>query len=285
MQIYRTFIYASMLKLKAMNLTWCVCWLLVSFLHLISLPGNNGSNIVEVPRYVTAAAAPAPTLEVPRTVTAAAAPAPPLEVPTYITAAVPPDRPSTVPTYITAAVPPDRPSTVPTYITAAVPPSEVSSTPVLINPPNLAPAPSEFPNTTVSVPRRQRKTMKRFIITLVSSIGAFFGLCVIVSVCVFLSRKKRGTGEIEEDYLDQMPGMPARFTYEELKALEGLVDIERNLDYKFWIPPVRRTIEEVGHEEGGIGATTTVLPSKLSGPRSESREGDWWGGERVIHMR
>ncbi|PSR95433.1 G-type lectin S-receptor-like serine/threonine-protein kinase [Actinidia chinensis var. chinensis] len=236
MQIYRTFIFASMLKLKAMDLTWCVCWLLVSFLHLTSLPGNNGSNIVEVPRYVTAAAAPAPTLEVPRNVsyvTATAAPAPPLEVPTYITAAVPPDRPSTVPTYITAAVPPDRPSTVPyitaavppdrpsmvpTYITAAVPPSEVSSTPVLINSPNLAPAPSKFPNTPVAVPRRQRKTMKRFIITLVSSIGAFFGLCVIVSVCVFLSRKKRGTGEIEEDYLDQMPGMPMRFTYEELKV-------------------------------------------------------------------
>ena len=52
-----------------------------------------------------------------------------------------------------------------------------------------------------------------------------------------------------------------------VKALEGLVDIERNLDYKFWIPPVRRTIEVVGHEKGGIGATTTVLPSTLSGPR------------------
>ncbi|XP_057506493.1 G-type lectin S-receptor-like serine/threonine-protein kinase SD2-5 isoform X2 [Actinidia eriantha] len=77
--------------------------------------------------------------------------------------------------------------------------------------------PTAEPRTPVP-PRRGRKTIRRSVIILVSSLGAFFGLCVIIFICVFLSRKKRGIDEIEEDDLDQMPGMPMRFTYEELKV-------------------------------------------------------------------
>lgn len=47
-----------------------------------------------------------------------------------------------------------------------------------------------------------------------STFGGFFVLLIIGSV-VFLKRRK---GKEEEDYLDQVPGLPTRFSYEDLKV-------------------------------------------------------------------
>ena len=47
-----------------------------------------------------------------------------------------------------------------------------------------------------------------------STFGGFFVL-LIIGFVVFLKRRK---GEEEEDYLDQVPGLPTRFSYEDLKV-------------------------------------------------------------------
>ncbi|GMP65354.1 hypothetical protein CsSME_00026181 [Camellia sinensis var. sinensis] len=53
-----------------------------------------------------------------------------------------------------------------------------------------------------------------------------------------------------------------------VKVLEGSVDVENNLDYNFINPVIPRTIAGAGHQEGAIGAASTLLfPSALSGPR------------------
>ncbi|KAL7217043.1 hypothetical protein ACSBR1_028872 [Camellia fascicularis] len=54
-----------------------------------------------------------------------------------------------------------------------------------------------------------------------------------------------------------------------VKVLEGSVDVENNLDYNFINPVIPRTIAGAGHQEGAIGAASTLLfPSALSGPRN-----------------
>lgn len=45
-----------------------------------------------------------------------------------------------------------------------------------------------------------------------------------------------------------------------VKVLEGVMDVEDNLDYNFWSPPVLK-------KEVQVNATTPLLPSLLSGPR------------------
>lgn len=59
----------------------------------------------------------------------------------------------------------------------------------------------------------QRKRLIGFIL------GSFFGLLVLIGILIFFFRKKKGADEIEEDYLDQVPGLPKRFSFEELKVL------------------------------------------------------------------
>ncbi|XP_057508208.1 G-type lectin S-receptor-like serine/threonine-protein kinase SD2-5 isoform X2 [Actinidia eriantha] len=203
-----------MLKHKAMDLTWS------------SRKVFNSTNLAPAPSEVPSTPAQIPAFEVSPPVqtnsTINLAPAPsevpsaPAQIPAFEVSPTPVQTNSTI---NLAPAPSEVPST-PVQInkTVVAPPSGDSPTPVQINSTNLAPAPSEVPNTPAVLPRRGRKKISRFGIALVSGIGAFFGLCVIISICVFLSRKKRETGEIEEDYLDQMPGMPTRFTYEELKV-------------------------------------------------------------------
>ncbi|RWR89197.1 G-type lectin S-receptor-like serine/threonine-protein kinase SD2-5 [Cinnamomum micranthum f. kanehirae] len=49
-------------------------------------------------------------------------------------------------------------------------------------------------------------------------LGAIFGAFLIIGIFVVLVKKRKVTEEEEEDCFDQVPGMPARFTYEELTA-------------------------------------------------------------------
>ncbi|KAF8413696.1 hypothetical protein HHK36_001688 [Tetracentron sinense] len=50
-----------------------------------------------------------------------------------------------------------------------------------------------------------------------SSLGSF-GLFLLIIMGIVFSRKKRYVKEEEEDYLDEVPGMPTRFSYEDLKG-------------------------------------------------------------------
>ncbi|KAF9602826.1 hypothetical protein IFM89_031686 [Coptis chinensis] len=68
----------------------------------------------------------------------------------------------------------------------------------------------------------------RIRVILGSSLGAFFGIFFIITISVVLLRSRNDHQEVlvksgshEEDYLDHVPGMPTKFTYEELKATMG----------------------------------------------------------------
>ncbi|KAL4620634.1 hypothetical protein ACB092_06G169800 [Castanea dentata] len=50
-----------------------------------------------------------------------------------------------------------------------------------------------------------------------STLGAVFGVSLTVGIFLFL-RFTKDYKEIEEDYLDQLPGMPTRYSYEDLKS-------------------------------------------------------------------
>ncbi|XP_057994009.1 G-type lectin S-receptor-like serine/threonine-protein kinase SD2-5 isoform X1 [Hevea brasiliensis] len=73
------------------------------------------------------------------------------------------------------------------------------------------------PTTEAIVPQQKRK--RRSTIILWSSVGIFSGLFLVIGIIVLLVWKKRNADVDEEDYLDQVPGMPTRFSYENLKAL------------------------------------------------------------------
>ncbi|KAL8046833.1 hypothetical protein ABFX02_08G199600 [Erythranthe guttata] len=58
-----------------------------------------------------------------------------------------------------------------------------------------------------------------------SSVGAILGsivgvlfISVVIGSAFFVYRKRRKPDEVEEDYLDHVPGMPTRFSYEQLEA-------------------------------------------------------------------
>ncbi|KAF8006162.1 hypothetical protein BT93_K0467 [Corymbia citriodora subsp. variegata] len=51
-----------------------------------------------------------------------------------------------------------------------------------------------------------------------SSLGALF-IMVIFVVAIVLFVQRRDDNQVEEDYLDQVPGMPNRFTYDDLKTI------------------------------------------------------------------
>ncbi|KAF5949211.1 hypothetical protein HYC85_015168 [Camellia sinensis] len=50
-----------------------------------------------------------------------------------------------------------------------------------------------------------------------------------------------------------------------VEVLEGLVEVENNLDYSFTTPVVPRAITVAGHQVDGNGATTPLFASALSG--------------------
>ncbi|KAL7185255.1 hypothetical protein ACSBR2_027225 [Camellia fascicularis] len=52
-----------------------------------------------------------------------------------------------------------------------------------------------------------------------SSLGAFFVLFFVVASCIFFFKKKQESEDFDEFFVDQVPGMPTRFSYEELRAM------------------------------------------------------------------
>ncbi|KAJ0551707.1 putative protein kinase RLK-Pelle-SD-2b family [Helianthus annuus] len=58
----------------------------------------------------------------------------------------------------------------------------------------------------------------RFAITVGSTIGSFV-LLVTIGVIMYVVYRRKSNEEMEEEYLDQVPGMPNRFSYEELKTV------------------------------------------------------------------
>ena len=63
---------------------------------------------------------------------------------------------------------------------------------------------------------QKKKGHARVIV--VSSLAAFFGVFIFMTTCFFLFRKKKDSIEFEEDYLDQVSGMPTRFSFQDLKS-------------------------------------------------------------------
>ncbi|KAF8413692.1 hypothetical protein HHK36_001684 [Tetracentron sinense] len=66
------------------------------------------------------------------------------------------------------------------------------------------------------VPSKKKKGWS--LIILGSSLGALFCVFLIIGIWVVIFRKNRDAKEDEEDDLDQVPGVPARFSYTDLKA-------------------------------------------------------------------
>nr|POE96326.1 g-type lectin s-receptor-like serine/threonine-protein kinase sd2-5 [Quercus suber] len=52
-----------------------------------------------------------------------------------------------------------------------------------------------------------------------------------------------------------------------VKVLEGVVDVEENLDYNFCNPPIPNPRARVMYNEVNVGSATALLDSVLSGPR------------------
>ncbi|TYH89824.1 hypothetical protein ES332_A13G009700v1 [Gossypium tomentosum] len=99
---------------------------------------------------------------------------------------------------------------------------------------------SQRPSRNPSSPNFPRRKRQNTIVIVGSLLGTIFGVFLIFSF-LFL-RFKNGFQEYEEDYLDNMPGMPNRFSYEELK----------NVTYNF--------SNKLG--EGGFGSVFRgILPS------------------------
>ncbi|KAL7185291.1 hypothetical protein ACSBR2_027258 [Camellia fascicularis] len=71
------------------------------------------------------------------------------------------------------------------------------------------------------IPSQTNSPQKKSQVTIIlgSSFGAFFGVFLVVASCIFLFTKKREFEDFDEFSVDQVPGMPTRFSYEELRAM------------------------------------------------------------------
>jgi hypothetical protein len=74
-----------------------------------------------------------------------------------------------------------------------------------------------------AIPPRQLthdgKKKHPFEIILGSSIASFFVLFLLITIFVFLFWKKENVDEAEEYYLDHVPGMPTRYSHDDLQAI------------------------------------------------------------------
>ncbi|PSR81588.1 G-type lectin S-receptor-like serine/threonine-protein kinase, partial [Actinidia chinensis var. chinensis] len=75
--------------------------------------------------------------------------------------------------------------------------------------------PAAAPTILASHPKKSR----RVTIILGSSLGAFFGVFLITAICFFIYGREKEAKELYNIYLDQVPGMVSRFSYEDLTAM------------------------------------------------------------------
>nr|XP_043612657.1 G-type lectin S-receptor-like serine/threonine-protein kinase SD2-5 [Erigeron canadensis] len=71
---------------------------------------------------------------------------------------------------------------------------------------------------TSSTPQIPRRKSRGTTIVLTSIAGSFLLLLVIVGFIIFIIRKRRWNAKMEEEYIDEVPGMPTRFSYAELRT-------------------------------------------------------------------
>ncbi|KAJ0669735.1 putative protein kinase RLK-Pelle-SD-2b family [Helianthus annuus] len=69
-----------------------------------------------------------------------------------------------------------------------------------------------------STAQKPKKKSRPIAIILSSIIGSSLFLLLVVGFITFLNRKLRSDAQMEEEYIDAVPGLPTRFTYEELKT-------------------------------------------------------------------
>uniref|UniRef100_A0A2N9HRB8 Receptor-like serine/threonine-protein kinase n=1 Tax=Fagus sylvatica TaxID=28930 RepID=A0A2N9HRB8_FAGSY len=72
---------------------------------------------------------------------------------------------------------------------------------------------------TSAVPPQHGKGKHPFEIILGSSVASFFVLFLLITIFVFLFWKKENVDEAEEYYLDHVPGMPTRYSHDDLQAI------------------------------------------------------------------
>ncbi|KAJ0662234.1 putative protein kinase RLK-Pelle-SD-2b family [Helianthus annuus] len=73
----------------------------------------------------------------------------------------------------------------------------------------------------IKVQRSQKPKKSHPIAVIITSIigsSLFMFVVVVVGFITFLNRKLRSDAQMEEEYIDVVPGLPTRFTYEELKT-------------------------------------------------------------------
>ncbi|KAH7861601.1 hypothetical protein Vadar_028213 [Vaccinium darrowii] len=64
-----------------------------------------------------------------------------------------------------------------------------------------------------------QKKSRRGTIVLGSSLGAFFGVCLLVGSCVLIFKRKREPEELDDEFsVHNVPEMPIRFSYNDLKT-------------------------------------------------------------------
>ncbi|KAJ0475355.1 putative protein kinase RLK-Pelle-SD-2b family [Helianthus annuus] len=69
-----------------------------------------------------------------------------------------------------------------------------------------------------STSQKPKKKSRPIAIIITSIIGSSLFLLVVIGFITFLNCKLRSDAQMEEEYIDAVPGLPARFTYEELKT-------------------------------------------------------------------
>ncbi|KAI8551250.1 hypothetical protein RHMOL_Rhmol06G0170600 [Rhododendron molle] len=67
----------------------------------------------------------------------------------------------------------------------------------------------------IDFPRKKSRIDK---IILGSSLGALFGVCLLVGSCIFIFKMKREPEELDEFFVHEVSGIPTRFSYNDLKT-------------------------------------------------------------------
>ncbi|THG13723.1 hypothetical protein TEA_013137 [Camellia sinensis var. sinensis] len=103
-----------------------------------------------------------------------------------------------------------------------------SPSPPLSSPsPPLPPSPAQSPSSAIVVApapssptdSSHRKPRQLIRIILGSNLRAFFGVFFMVSFCFYVFKNKGESKELDEFYVDQVPGLPIRFSYKDLRTM------------------------------------------------------------------